>query len=192
MDGIGFHLSMDRISYFNFPVYLPAQIEWQGGPINVTNDWVTICGQIIADQPYRYINISRWKPESESISESGDVAYFIDDVTVAEVIDALCVTVDVDEVDPATSTTTTGDGLRVFPNPANERLNIGIEGSLIGEEAVIELFDATGRRVHTETVPALSATVSMELPSTLHEGLYLVTLRSEEQQMRSARVIISR
>ena len=192
LDGLGIHMSMDRISYFSSPVYLPAQVEWQGAPINVTDDWVTICGQIIADQPYRYINISAWKPESEMIGGTATVAYFIDDVTVAEVIDALCVTVDMEEVDPATSSAVAGDGLRVFPNPANDRLNISIEDVMIGEEAVIELFDVTGKQVHARVVSSLASNLVLDLPAELREGSYLVMVRVEGQEPKSARVILHR
>ena len=102
------------------------------------------------------------------------------------------VTVDVEEVDPATSTTTIGDGLRVFPNPANDRLNISIEEGLIGEEAAIELFDVTGKMVHARVVPSLASNVVLELPAELREGLYLVMLRTERREPKSARVVLSR
>lgn len=78
------------------------------------------------------------------------------------------------------------------PNPASDRVNISVDGALLGEEAVIELFDATGRRVHAETVPALAANVALDLPASLREVLYLVMLRIEEQAPRSARVIVRR
>ena len=119
-----------------------------------------------------------------------DKYYYFDDVTVAEVIDALCVTVDVPEVGSATSTTVIGDGLRVFPNPANDRLTIGIEESLIGEEAVIELFDVTGKQVHTRVLPSLASNVVLELPMELREGLYLVMVRTEGREPKSARVVL--
>lgn len=191
-DGFGAHLSMEPIVVSVPPFKPPMHMEWQGGPINVTEEWQTICGQIIADQPYEYITIGALKPVDEMECLSGNVLYFYDDVTVAEIIDALCVTVDVPEVDPATSSAAIGDGLNVFPNPANDRLNIGIEEGLIGEEAVIELFDVTGKQVHARVVSSLASNVVLELPAQLREGLYLVMLRVEGRDVKSARVMLCR
>jgi len=174
------------------PFNPPLQMEWQGGPINVTNEWQTICGQIIADQPYEHITIGVLKPQDEVECTAGTAYYYFDDVTVAEVIDALCVTVDVEEVAPATSPAVAGDGLRVFPNPANDRLNISIEEGMIGEAAVLELFDATGKQVHARVVPSLVSNVVLELPAELREGLYLMMVRVEGQEPKSARVILHR
>ncbi|MBK9073682.1 MAG: T9SS type A sorting domain-containing protein [Flavobacteriales bacterium] len=191
-DGFGAHLSLEPVAVSLAPFNPPMQIEWQGGPINVTNEWQTICGQIIADQPYEHITIGVLKSQDEVECSAGTAYYYFDDVTVAEVIDALCVTVDVEEVDPATSTAAIGDGLQVFPNPASDRLNISIEDGLTGEEAVIELFDVTGKRVHARVVPSLVSNVVLELPMELCEGLYMVMVRVEGREPMSARVAVSR
>ncbi|MBL7963551.1 MAG: T9SS type A sorting domain-containing protein [Flavobacteriales bacterium] len=193
-NGFGAHLSMEPVSALYPPFNPPMHMEWQGGPINVTNEWQTICGQIIADQPYQHITIGVLKPqdEIECVSGSGLVYYFFDDVTVAEVIDALCVTVDVEEVDPVASVPATGEALHVFPNPANDRLNITMNEAHFGKEAVIELFDATGKRVQGQVVSAVASNIQLELPVELREGLYLVMLRVEGNAPESARVVIRR
>lgn len=191
-DGFGAHLSMEPVAVSIPPFNPPLQMEWQGGPINVTNEWQTICGQFIADRPYEHITIGVLKPQDELECTAGTAYYYFDDVTVAEVIDALCVTVAVEEVDPMTSATAIGDGLNVFPNPANDRLNISIEEGLIGKEAVIELFDATGKRVHARVMPSLASTLVLELPAQLREGLYLVMVRVEGREPMSARVVLHR
>lgn len=82
--------------------------------------------------------------------------------------------------------------LSVSPNPGTDHFNIGIAGGMVGSAAVIELFDATRRRVLSKEVPRLSRNAEIELPSTLREGLYLVMLRTGGHQPRSARVIIQR
>lgn len=191
-DGFGAHLSMAPLSMPSPYLNVPMQIEWTGGRIEGSNEWQTICGQFIADQPYEHITIGALKPEDELDCSGGIAYYYLDDVTVAEIIDALCVTVDVDEVEPATSSTVAGDGLSVFPNPANDRLNVSIADPLIGEEAVIELFDVTGKRVLARTMPSLTSNMLLELPATLREGLYLVMLRVEGRVSKSARVILMR
>jgi hypothetical protein len=111
---------------------------------------------------------------------------------VAEVIDALCVTVDVEEVDPATSTAVSGDGLRIFPNPVNDQLNISIDDGPIGEEALIELFDVTGKQVQARLVPAFASNVVLEIPMELREGLYMVMVRVAGREPKSARVVLRR
>ncbi len=198
VDGLGAYLSTEPMAdYSEFvPMLLPAQIMWDQGPIVERDGWLTICGQIIADKPYRYINIGKFTPRDGTLAEAPGIGgahyYFVDDVTVAEVIDALCVTVDVPEEDPTTSTPPIGDGLRVFPNPANDRFNISIEEGMLGEEAVIELFDVTGKQVHARVVPSLASNVVLELPAELREGLYLVMVRMEGRVPMSARVILHR
>ena len=191
-DGFGAHLSMAPISIPSPYLNVPMHIEWTGGPIGGSDEWQTICGQFIADQPYEHITIGALKPADELDCTGGIAYYYFDDVTVAEIIDALCVTVDVEEVDSGTSAAGGGDGLHVFPNPANDRVSIAIEDALVGQRAVIELFDATGKRVHARQVSSLGANAVVELPASLHEGLYLVMLRVEGRAVRSARLVVSR
>lgn len=85
-----------------------------------------------------------------------------------------------------------GSGLSIYPNPANDPLNITMNDAHFGKEAVIELFDATGKRVHAHVVPSVASNVLLELPGALCEGLYLAMLRVEGQAPASARVIIRR
>ncbi|MBP8823921.1 MAG: T9SS type A sorting domain-containing protein [Flavobacteriales bacterium] len=85
-----------------------------------------------------------------------------------------------------------GAGISIYPNPANERVNLSLGASMAGAAAEIELLDATGKCVHAEEVPAPAAHVAMELPASLREGMYLVRLRMAGQEPRSARIIIQR
>jgi hypothetical protein len=87
---------------------------------------------------------------------------------------------------------TDGDGLRVFPNPASERVLIEVDDALLGQRAVIELYDATGRHVlAAEDIP-LTPLTTIELPSQLHEGVYVLMLRTEGRSPRAARVVLKR
>ncbi|MFZ1692277.1 MAG: T9SS type A sorting domain-containing protein [Flavobacteriales bacterium] len=192
-DGFGAYLSMEPIAKAEPPFNPPMQMEWQGGPIGYESGWQNICGQFIADRPYAYITIGALRHVNDMVCiGASNYWYYIDDVTVAEVIDALCVTVDVEEVDPEFTAPATGDGLHVFPNPANDRLNISLDEAYFSEEAVIELFDAVGKRVHAEVVSSVASNVLLELPGSLREGLYLVMVRVDGQVPMSARVIIRR
>lgn len=191
-DGFGAHLSMDPIAHLNAPFNPPMQVVWHGGIIRRDNGWQTICGQFIADQPYTNITLGLMRHPDQKRCEGIWIRYYIDDVTVAEVVDALCVTVDVEDVDAETSARVTGDGLHVFPNPANDRLNITMDNTHFGKEAVIELFDATGKRVHAQVVSSVAGNVLLDLPGSMREGLYLVMVRVEGQAPESARVVLRR
>ncbi|HOY28116.1 MAG TPA: T9SS type A sorting domain-containing protein, partial [Flavobacteriales bacterium] len=85
-----------------------------------------------------------------------------------------------------------GDVLRVYPNPANELLNIVADPSLFGQRAVIEVFDATGSRVHAEQVSSFGALQPLDLSQDWKEGLYLVMVRAEGQAPKAARVVVKR
>lgn len=193
-DALGAILSTEPMGYYGYPVHSATHIAWEQGPVVERNGWLTVCGQIIADQPYAYITIGVFKPKEELMLEDptdqGNQYYFLDDVTVAEVIDVNCLSMDLEELDPEAPSAAGVDGLRVYPNPANDRLNISIEEGIIGDEAVIELFDATGKSVHARMVPSLTNNVMLALPAELREGLYLLMLRTEGREPRSARVVV--
>jgi hypothetical protein len=86
----------------------------------------------------------------------------------------------------------TGGSLGIYPNPANELVNIACGSGLFGERAVIDLFDATGKRVQGEQVNALGALQPFSLSGDLKEGLYLLMVRVEGQAPKSARVVVRR
>ncbi|QQR88229.1 MAG: T9SS type A sorting domain-containing protein [Flavobacteriales bacterium] len=83
-------------------------------------------------------------------------------------------------------------GLSVYPNPANDLLNIVADASLFGQRAVIEVFDATGSRVHAEQVNTFNALQTLDLSRDWKEGLYLVMVRVEGQAPKAARVVVKR
>ncbi|HRD52650.1 MAG TPA: delta-60 repeat domain-containing protein [Flavobacteriales bacterium] len=87
-----------------------------------------------------------------------------------------------------------GGALRLdpFPNPASDRVLIEVDEALIGEHAVIELCDATGRRVLAVEDRALTPLVELHLPPHLHEGVYALMLRTEGRSPRAARVVLER
>ena len=80
--------------------------------------------------------------------------------------------------------------MSLFPNPASDRVTIGCDADLLGKRAVIEVFDGSGKQVHTEQVSGLKAMQPLALARAWKEGLYLVMLRVEGQAPRSARVMV--
>lgn len=101
-------------------------------------------------------------------------------------------TVGINDAFPRTNDSGSGDNLGIYPNPANERVHIVCGTGLFGERGVIEVFDATGKRVHAEQVASLGALQQLDVLSTWNEGLYLVMVRVEGQKPRSARVVVRR
>lgn len=90
-------------------------------------------------------------------------------------------------VDPASHA---GAGIGIFPNPAIDHVYIACDADLFRKRAVIEVFDGTGKRVHSEHVSSLNALQRFDLTSAWHEGLYLVIVRGEEHPPRSGRVMV--
>ncbi|HQW85721.1 MAG TPA: T9SS type A sorting domain-containing protein [Flavobacteriales bacterium] len=82
--------------------------------------------------------------------------------------------------------------LVLWPNPASDRVLIEVNDALLGQRAVIELYDATGRRVLTEEDRAITPLMLLDLPLQLHEGVYVLTLREEGRSPRAARVVVKR
>ncbi|HEX2617071.1 MAG TPA: T9SS type A sorting domain-containing protein [Flavobacteriales bacterium] len=78
------------------------------------------------------------------------------------------------------------------PNPASDRTTLLLDASTMGKRGVIEVFDATGERVHSEHVNALGMSQQLELSSSWTEGMYLVIVRVDGQPPKTARMIIQR
>lgn len=160
-----------------------------------SDEWVNICGIYIPDAPVDHITVGAFQGpgEASTYGTGGSRAYyFVDDVVVARVTNPGCITGlgDVPHLDEETNGS--GDALRVYPNPANELLNIVAGPSLFGQRAVIEVFDATGGRVHAEQVNHFNALQPLDLSPSWKEGLYLVMVRVEGQGPKSARVVVKR
>ncbi|MFZ1689383.1 MAG: T9SS type A sorting domain-containing protein [Flavobacteriales bacterium] len=81
-------------------------------------------------------------------------------------------------------------GMSIYPNPASERVQIMLEASATGQPGVIEVFDVTGKRVHAEQVTSLSALQQFELSSEWRAGSYLVMVKVEGREPKSARMVI--
>jgi hypothetical protein len=160
--------------------------------------WTNICGIVVPDAAYDHITVGSFFPDRASYTHEGPIngfstAYhFYDDVVVARINDPSCITSigDVPRLDEDANSE--GDVLRVYPNPASEMLNIVADPSLFGQRAVIEVFDATGSRVHAEQVNHFNALQPLDLSPSWKEGLYLVMVRVEGRAPKAARVVVKR
>lgn len=83
-------------------------------------------------------------------------------------------------------------GYSVFPNPASDRVLIEVDMALLGQRAVIELYDATGRRVQAEQNRTITPLMQFDLPMELREGVYVLMLRAEGRTPQVARVVVKR
>lgn len=154
--------------------------------------WTNVCGVIIPQEPYEYITLGNFLSNVRATSTNGDAYWFIDDVVVALVTDPGCVLGLGDVHEDISASSSGGDALRVFPNPASDRVLIEVDDALNGERAVIELYDATGRRVLAEQNRAITPLMHFDLPMELHEGMYVLMLRAEGQPPQAARVVVKR
>jgi hypothetical protein len=82
--------------------------------------------------------------------------------------------------------------LHVFPDPANEMLQLEVPAASVGRPAMLELLDAAGKKVIAQQEPALPAIARVDLPATLQGGVYVLVLRVEGHSPRSASVIVQR
>jgi Secretion system C-terminal sorting domain len=176
----------------------------QDGPLTVqpavvslepirTTDWTNLCAIYVPTSAVDHITIGAFQREGEARRigpSSGRSYYAIDDVVVARITNPSCIT-SIGDVPPLDEEANNGgDALRVYPNPANELLNIVADPSLLGQRAVIEVFDATGSRVYAEQVSYFSALQPLDLSREWKEGLYLVMVRVEGQAPKAARVMV--
>ncbi len=158
--------------------------------------WTNICGIVVPDAPWDHIALGSFFVSREAFTHVGNPAtasyHFYDDIVVARIDDPSCIT-SIGDVPPLDEDANTGgDNLRVYPNPAHDRVNIVGDASLFGKRAVIEVFDITGKRMHAEEVAWMQALQPLELPAEWKEGLYLVMVRVEGKAPRSARVVLRR
>lgn len=83
-------------------------------------------------------------------------------------------------------------GLTTFPNPTDDRVTIALSGVSMGGAAVIEMVDASGRRVHVERIMALRPSHTIERSGGWAEGLYQVIVHVDGEAPRSTRVVVKR
>ncbi|MEN0003883.1 MAG: T9SS type A sorting domain-containing protein [Bacteroidota bacterium] len=79
--------------------------------------------------------------------------------------------------------------LELFPNPAKDRLNIRLTETFKSEEAVIELFSASGQLLQTFSIEPAQDIQTLSVAN-LAKGLYMIRARTASGQMEVQRVII--
>lgn len=196
MNGLGAALTRGPVAFDNYTDIIPVEPSVVSEEVICTDRWVNICGVVVPQEAVDHITIgpffgfAQFNYAGSYIERS---YYFIDDVVVSHIDDASCITglgdVPTEEPDHNGGT---GDDLQVYPNPANDRVTIVADPSFFGARAMIEVFDATGSRVHAEQVNYLGALQPLDLSREWKEGLYLVMVRVQGQAPKAARVVVKR
>ena len=83
--------------------------------------------------------------------------------------------------------TVSTDPVNVYPNPAQELINIEL-GDLIGTK-IIELYDVTGRIILTEQVNNNAVQLNI---SEVNNGIYFIKVINEEKTISIKRVVIEK
>lgn len=67
---------------------------------------------------------------------------------------------------------------RLFPNPANEKLIVRLQNTLLANETTLSIFDALGREI--STINILNKTlISIDLNENYQDGVYLIKITNE-------------
>lgn len=114
------------------------------------------------------------------------------DVTSAGSEDAFLVKLALNDV---TGVHAIGSGipaLAFFPNPASRMVGIVVPADFIGHAAMIELIDATGRRMHRSRINALVPAQTIHLPAAMANGCYTVRLRADDATVMTGRLVVQR
>jgi hypothetical protein len=73
----------------------------------------------------------------------------------------------------------------VYPNPVRDRLTIDF-GKQISGEAVVSIFDITGRQVYSSNIQADNRTVSLSIGElSLHKGFHLIKIETADRAYSS-------
>jgi protein involved in sex pheromone biosynthesis len=105
----------------------------------------------------------------------------VNNITVAE-NDAVTVQNFFNNVMGTTKPVLVKENLQLFPNPANDQLNIQLPARFSGKNATVQISDYLGREVLT-TMKAQSETNLNLNISGLSKGVYLVKVASENQAL---------
>ncbi len=195
LSGLGAKLSEGPLAMGTYLETIPVVPDVVSLEAICTAEWTNICAIVVPSTAVDHITIGAFQMEGEAVKIGDPIAqsyYVIDDVVVSRIDDPSCIT-SIGDVPPLEEDTDRGgDNLRVYPNPANDRVNIVSDAGLFGQRAVIEVFDITGKRMHAEEVAWMQALQPLDLPADWKEGLYLVMVRVDGKAPRSARVVLRR
>ena len=169
VDAIGAYLSTDSI-YYNFytTIHVQPQIENPYGNVVMdTLNWTLISGEYTAIGGEQYITIGDFKDDSLNIVDTiptgiGAAYYYLDDVSVYDCGDD---TTGIKEI------VQDENDFRVFPNPANDKIEIVFPG-----RSAIEILNIEGRVLTNQIIKEGHAGIDI---SELGRGMYFIRVTNE-------------
>ena len=97
--------------------------------------------------------------------------------------------------DPTITSTQTlelDEGLRLSPNPNSGQLQVQLGKDSNFEQLQLKLFNTQGQMVFSQVLPVAGRESSLQLPSKLNNGMYLVLLSDTEGRQTVRKLIIER
>jgi hypothetical protein len=156
------------INDFNFQTIGAVLIDVSGGLPPLTYSWLLNGQQVSTAQDL-------------SGSPAGDYTLVITDDNDCSVTRTFTIS-----NTSATENPVLADGIRIFPNPANNWITVALPEELSGQETDVQVFDMTGRRVLSQYSEGDSQ-IMLSL-SGFAEGLYHVMISSGS--VRTSRIVV--
>jgi hypothetical protein len=85
----------------------------------------------------------------------------------------------------------TAAGIRVYPNPAKDRLHIEIDASSALKAATIQMVNSLGKPVFEKSVSNSDRSVNIDLHG-FAEGVYSIRIISSEGKMINSMVVVQK
>jgi hypothetical protein len=77
--------------------------------------------------------------------------------------------------------------LKLYPNPANDNVNIKVEGLLSNEKTIIEVVDIYGKVIYSNSINNINLSIDL---SNISSGIYFVLVRNQKQIIKTEKLII--
>jgi hypothetical protein len=75
----------------------------------------------------------------------------------------------------------------LYPNPANDNVNIKVEGLLSNEKTIIEVVDIYGKVIYSNSINNINLSIDL---SNISSGIYFVLVRNQKQIIKTEKLII--
>jgi len=79
--------------------------------------------------------------------------------------------------------------IKVYPNPANQQVNIDLEGTAF-ETGIVEIYNLAGKLVQSNILVANQSTARLQV-GTLINGIYLVKVNTDGKEMHTQKLTIA-
>ena len=177
VSNIGVHFSKDTVACMPGSncglAYLDAHVEWQGPSVTDTINWVKVSGYYRANEDgVRFMTVGNFSDSGQTnfivLCPNNQAAYYyFDDFLVVDSASHANGLMERENL----------EGVRVFPNPAEDELFLHFERRT-EKEMVFSLFDVAGRLLLSRPLPAGQQEFYIDV-SRLKSGLYVYRISGE-------------